>query len=55
MVRLRLALCIFSKSGRTDIGRGTSQFQIMEEFHGTDIQLEAIGGKALGTSEQALS
>ena len=30
-------------------------FQITEEYHGTYIQFEAIGGKALGTSEGALS
>ena len=39
-----------SKPGRRDLGRGTSWFQITEAYHGTDIQLEAIGGKAHGTS-----
>ena len=39
-----------SKPDRTDLGRGTSRFQITEEYHGTDIQLEAVGGKTLGTS-----
>ena len=34
---------------------GTSRIQITEECHGTDTQLEAAGGKALGTSEGALS
>ena len=36
-------------------GRGTGRLQITEEHHGTDIQLDAIGGKALGTSKGALS
>ena len=44
-----------SKPGRTDLGRGTSWFQMHEEYHGTDTQLEAAGGKALGISEGALS
>ena len=34
--------------------RGTSRLMITKEYHGPDIQLEAIGGKALGTSEGAL-
>ena len=38
-----------------DGGRGTSRLQITEEYHGADIQFEAIGGKALGASEGALS
>ena len=44
-----------SKPGRTDLGRGTGRLQITEEHHGTDIQFEAVGGKALGTSEGTLS
>ena len=40
-----------SKPGRTDLGRETNRFQITEEYHGTDIQLEAVDGKALGTSD----
>ena len=44
-----------SSSDGEDLGRRTSRFQITEEHHGTDIQLEAIGGKALGTPGGALS
>ena len=44
-----------SKPGRTDIGRGPSRFQITRAYRGTDIQLEAIGGKASGSSETDLS
>ena len=40
---------------KPDLGRGTSRFQITQEYHGTDIHLGAIGGKALGTSEGVLS
>ena len=43
-----------SKLGRKDRGRGTGRLQITEEHHGTDIQFEAVGGKALGASEGAL-
>ena len=43
------------KLGRTDLGIGTSRFQITQEYYRTDIRLDAIGGKALGTSEGALS
>ena len=46
---------IISKPGRTDLGSKTGWFQITEEYHGTDIQLEAIGGKALGTLDVVLS
>ena len=44
-----------SSPGRTDIGRETSRFQVTEEYHGTDIQLKAAGGKAHESSEGALS
>ena len=44
-----------SKPGRADLGRGTSRFQMTEQYHGTYIQLEAIGGKAPATSKGALS
>ena len=33
----------------TDLGRGTSQLQITEDYLGTDIHLEAAGRKALGS------
>ena len=41
----------FKRPGIADLGRGTNRFQITEECSGTYIQLEAIGGKPLGTSE----
>ena len=41
--------------GWTNLGRGTNRFQMTKRYHGTDIQLEAIGGKAPGTPEGALS
>ena len=44
-----------SKSDRTGLGRETGRLQITEVHHGTDIQFAAIGVKALGTSEGALS
>ena len=39
------------KPGRTDLGRRASRLQITEEYHGTDVQLKAVGGKALETPE----
>ena len=46
----------YATKGRSpDLGKGISRFQSTKKYHGTDIQLEVIGGKALGTSEGALS